>query len=70
MSTKSLNWGLLSTARINRSLIPDLRASKRNHLLAVGSRSQDIGCDLRRQNGKSRAHMAPMKRCWPIPKST
>ena len=40
MSSKSLNWGLLSTARINRSLIPPLRASKRNHLLAVASRSQ------------------------------
>ena len=41
MSGKNLNWGLLSTARINRSLIPPLRASKRNHLLAVASRSQE-----------------------------
>ena len=41
MSTKTLNWGLLSTARINRSLIPALRASKRNHLLAVASRSKE-----------------------------
>ena len=41
MSSKTLNWGLLSTARINRSLIPPLRASKRNHLLAVASRSQE-----------------------------
>jgi D-xylose 1-dehydrogenase (NADP+, D-xylono-1,5-lactone-forming) len=39
--TKILNWGLLSTARINRSLIPPLQVSKRNHLLAVGSRSQE-----------------------------
>lgn len=38
--TKVLNWGLLSTARINRALIPPLRASKRNKLLAVGSRAQ------------------------------
>ena len=38
--TKKLNWGLLSTARINRALIPPLQVSKRNHLLAVGSRSQ------------------------------
>ena len=37
---KKLNWGLLSTARINRALIPPLQVSKRNHLLAVGSRSQ------------------------------
>ena len=41
MNKKPLNWGLLSTARINRSLIPALRASKRNHLLAVASRSQE-----------------------------
>lgn len=40
MSTKKITWGLLSTARINRSLIPPLRASKRNHLLAVASRSK------------------------------
>jgi D-xylose 1-dehydrogenase (NADP+, D-xylono-1,5-lactone-forming) len=38
---KVLNWGLLSTARINRALIPPLGASSRNRLLAVGSRSQE-----------------------------
>jgi len=42
MSSKLLNWGLLSTARINRALIPPLRASKRNNLLAVASRSQEL----------------------------
>ena len=40
MTGKVLNWGLLSTARINNALIPPLRASKRSQLLAVGSRSQ------------------------------
>lgn len=39
--TKILNWGLLSTARINLALIPPLQVSKRNKLLAVGSRSQE-----------------------------
>src|SRR5678809_1408967 len=34
MANKVLNWGLLSTARINNALIPPLRASKRNHLNA------------------------------------
>ncbi len=34
-----LGWGLLGTARINRSLIPPLRASSRNRLLAVASRT-------------------------------
>ena len=38
--SKPLNWGLLSTARINRALIPPLNASKRARLLAVASRSQ------------------------------
>jgi predicted dehydrogenase len=38
---KTLNWGLLSTARINRALITPLRASKRNKLVAVASRSQE-----------------------------
>jgi len=36
---KKLRWGLLSTARINRSLIPPLKASPRNELAAVASRS-------------------------------
>ena len=35
---RSLRWGLLGTARINRSLIPALRASPRNELVAVASR--------------------------------
>src|SRR5581483_1453631 len=37
---KILNWGLLSTARINRALIPPLNASKRTRLLGVASREQ------------------------------
>jgi predicted dehydrogenase len=39
--TPLLNWGLISTARINRALIKPLRASERNQLVAVASRSQD-----------------------------
>jgi len=35
-----LNWGLLSTARINRRLIPALRAARRAELVAVASRSE------------------------------
>lgn len=34
-----IRWGLLSTARINRSLIPVIRASKIGELTAVASRS-------------------------------
>ena len=35
---KKLRWGLLSTAHINRVLLPPLRASARNELTAVASR--------------------------------
>jgi predicted dehydrogenase len=35
-----LRWGLLSTARINTSLLPLLRSSARNELTAVAS--QDL----------------------------
>ncbi len=53
---KVLNWGLLSTARINRALIPPLRASKRNRLLAVGSRSQESADGYAREWKIPRAH--------------
>ncbi len=36
-----LSWGLLGTARINRAVIPPIRASKKSELTAVGSRSLD-----------------------------
>lgn len=38
---QSIRWGLLSTANINRRLIPAIRASKRGKLVAVASRSQE-----------------------------
>jgi predicted dehydrogenase len=56
MTNKTLNWGLLSTARINRALIPPLRVSKRNHLLAVGSRSQESSDAYAREWKIPRAH--------------
>jgi xylose dehydrogenase (NAD/NADP) len=37
---KPLRWGILGTARINRMLIPPLRASPGNRLLAVASRDR------------------------------
>ncbi len=39
-SESSLKWGLLSTARINRRLIPAIRAAERAELVAVASRSR------------------------------
>src|SRR5215208_6647003 len=55
-SNKILNWGLLSTARINNALIPPLKASKRNHLLAVASRSQGSADAYAKGKKISRAH--------------
>lgn len=40
MSHNKLRWGLISTARINRAIIPPLRRSRRGALSAVASRSQ------------------------------
>jgi D-xylose 1-dehydrogenase (NADP+, D-xylono-1,5-lactone-forming) len=56
MSSKILNWGLLSTANINRSVIPPLRASKRSHLLAVASRSNESAEAYARKWNIPRAH--------------
>ena len=52
---KALRWGLLGAARINRSLIPALRASSRNELAAVASRDA--------------ARAAAYAREWGIPRS-
>ncbi len=40
MSSRVLRWGLLSTAHINRSIIPPLRLSPRNQLVVVASRDK------------------------------
>jgi len=56
MTNKVLNWGLLSTARINRSLIPPLQVSKRSHLLAVGSRSQETADSYAKEKKIERAY--------------
>ena len=56
MATKVLHWGLLSTAHINDALIPPLRASKRNQLLAVASRTQDTADAYARKKRIRRAY--------------
>ena len=56
MANRVLNWGLLSTARINSALIPPLRASRRNRLLAVASRRQDSAGEYAREWKIPRAH--------------
>ena len=56
MANKVLNWGLLSTARINDALITPLRASKRNQLLGVASRTQEAADAYARGKKIPRAH--------------
>jgi D-xylose 1-dehydrogenase (NADP+, D-xylono-1,5-lactone-forming) len=54
--TQKLNWGLLSTAKINRALIKPLTASPRTRLLAVASRSQSSADGYAREWKIPRAH--------------
>jgi len=51
-----LKWGLLSTARINRRLIPAIRAAERAELVAVASRDQARAEAYAAQWGIPRAH--------------
>jgi xylose dehydrogenase (NAD/NADP) len=51
-----LKWGLLSTARINRRLIPAVRAAERAELVAVASRSQQRAEAYAAEWGIPRAH--------------
>lgn len=56
MAARIINWGLLSTARINRELIPPLKSSKRNRLLGVASRDLARGQAYAREWGIPRAY--------------
>jgi predicted dehydrogenase len=56
MSDRVLRWGLLGTARINRMLIPPLRVSAGNRLLAVASRDSARAEAYAREWGVPRAH--------------
>ena len=60
MSKKSspslVRWGLLSTARINRSLIPAIRQSRHSELVAIASRSQAQASAYAHEWGIPKAH--------------
>jgi D-xylose 1-dehydrogenase (NADP+, D-xylono-1,5-lactone-forming) len=56
MNHHPLNWGLLSTARINRATIAPLHASKRTNLLAVASRSESAAQTYAREWNIPRAY--------------
>src|SRR5512137_1116848 len=56
MTDRLLRWGLLGTARINRMLIPPLRVSAGNRLLAVASRDAARAAAYASEWGIERAH--------------
>jgi predicted dehydrogenase len=56
MTNRKLRWGLLSTARINKAVIPPIRASARHELIAVASRSLEKAQAYAREWGIPRAH--------------
>jgi len=56
MSDPVLRWGLLGTARINRMVIPPLRVSAGNRLLAVASRDGAKAAAYAKEWGIDRAH--------------
>src|SRR5512143_2829693 len=56
MAERVLRWGLLGAARINRMIIPALRSSPDNRLLAVASRDPAKAAACAREWGIERAH--------------
>ena len=50
MKKRKLNWALLSTARINERLIPEIRKSKNSQLMAVASR------DIKKSENYAKKH--------------
>jgi xylose dehydrogenase (NAD/NADP) len=56
LNDRALRWGLLSTARINSSLIPAIRAAQRSKLCAVASRDHETALEFARQWDIPRAY--------------
>jgi len=56
MPARPLRWGLICTARINRSVIPAIRASERAELVAVASRDLAQAQDYARRWDIPKAH--------------
>jgi xylose dehydrogenase (NAD/NADP) len=54
MTTQAFRWGLLSTARINRRLIPAIRAAAGNELVGVASRELGVAAEYAAEWGISR----------------
>src|SRR5512137_1757879 len=53
---RKLRWGLLSTAQINKAIIPGLQSSQKNELYAVASRSKEHADEYARMYGIPHAY--------------
>ena len=62
-------WGIISTADINRKVIPGAQASPKVDLVAVASRDAGARRRVRDASGRSRARTARTRRCSPTPRS-
>jgi D-xylose 1-dehydrogenase (NADP+, D-xylono-1,5-lactone-forming) len=51
-----VRWGILSTARINRAIVPHLHESPASEIVAVASRSGERAASYAAENGIPRAH--------------
>jgi xylose dehydrogenase (NAD/NADP) len=56
MIGRILNWGFLSTSRINKVMFEPLRISERNRLLAVASREKNRAIDYAREKNIERSY--------------
>jgi D-xylose 1-dehydrogenase (NADP+, D-xylono-1,5-lactone-forming) len=54
--TEAVRWGILSTANINRKVLPGMRASDEVELVAVASRDGDRAAEFAREHGIPHAH--------------
>ncbi len=54
--TQKVRWGLLSTANINKAVIPPIHASERSELVAVASRDAEKAASYAKTHGIPKAH--------------
>ena len=56
MPDSVVNWGILSTAKINHRLIPAIQSSDRGHLLGIASRNPDRASQYAEQHKIGRSY--------------
>lgn len=58
MSNDPIRWGLMGTSRINAKLLAGARLSPDTEVIAVGSRTAEVGAAFARANGIDRVHVS------------